>query len=251
MGCLESAGCGCLALLLFFGALPSILGDPLGKLVLLAALSAALVAHLRRVRARDSSSPKQRPRNLATGILICGMVLVTASLFNPSNRKARVQDPGSQVTPRTSAPPTSMPRRSVEAQTESAQGAESSVAPRTPAESLGRTIIGARREAVITQFSSHEWTRNYRYESNVDAEAVKFESEDLIIVVDFDERGVAEGVSFLTQGPSLRVDDPSGCYVATHLEDLLSWARGIHEVSYEVDAQPHPCELYVGRTHLE
>jgi len=113
---------------------------------------------------------------------------------------------------------------------------------RDPVAEAPTSIIGSTRGQVASMFSGGEWTRDRGYETNVDAQAVKFVSNEVLVVIAFDQRGVAEGVAFLSR------DSYENCYVGRRLDWLLEWACGTRAMRYESD--PSGCEVYIGDVHM-
>lgn len=108
-----------------------------------------------------------------------------------------------------------------------------------------KAILGSTRSEVIEMFKT--WRRNYKFEK-VRANGVKFENEDLMVVVLFNVDGMADGVSFL----SMDVSDLTGktSYVYRNYTELINWATGGKKVRIENNAgSTYPCEVYIGNMY--
>lgn len=114
-------------------------------------------------------------------------------------------------------------------------------------------IIGATREQIRTMFSGWEYVP--RYEQNVDPHAMKFQNNDLIVVVDFDSNMIAEGVSFLSNGKDFSYGElgdavtGKGSYVDIHYNELVQWATGGENFKVDKDVTQYPVEIYIGNYH--
>ena len=113
--------------------------------------------------------------------------------------------------------------------------------------SIGNEVIlGSLKDKVVELFK--DWERSINYETNVDPKGLKFTNRDLIVVVDFNDQGIAEGVSFLTN----KVDDMTGktAYVNLHQKELLDWAGATKETKIEYNkTSEFPIEMYIGSCH--
>jgi hypothetical protein len=109
-----------------------------------------------------------------------------------------------------------------------------------------RVILGSTKAEVIEIFNLKGWTRNFRYEEKVNRKGIKFENQDLIVVILFNDNGIAEGVAFLSQD----VSDPTGknSYANKNYQTLVNLATGGQKVKVENNKGTHyPNEVYIGK----
>jgi len=111
------------------------------------------------------------------------------------------------------------------------------------AQAMQKPILGSTRDEILERFKA--WKRSLRYETQVRRNALKFENPELIVVVFFDNQGIAEGVAFLSQD----VSDLTGknSYVNKNYETLIKLATGGGKVRVENNkGTPYPNEIYIG-----
>lgn len=111
------------------------------------------------------------------------------------------------------------------------------------AQAMQKPILGSTRDEILERFKA--WKRSLRYETQVQRNALKFENPDLIVVVLFDNREMAEGVAFLSQD----VSDPTGktSYVNKNYEMLIKLATGGGKMKVENNkGTAYPNEIYIG-----
>lgn len=111
------------------------------------------------------------------------------------------------------------------------------------AQAMHKPILGSTRDEILERFKA--WKRSLRYETQVRRNALKFENPELIVVVFFDNKGIAEGVAFLSQD----VSDLTGknSYVNKNYETLIKIATGGTKVRVENNkGTPYPNEIYIG-----
>lgn len=108
-----------------------------------------------------------------------------------------------------------------------------------------KIILGSTRDKVHKMFADYK--TDDEYVKNVDANAVKFVNENLIVVIDFDSNGKAEGVSFLSKDAK---DDGKNSYVNKHYDELIKLAAGGNDVKVEKNVTTkYPIEIYIGNVH--
>ena len=89
-------------------------------------------------------------------------------------------------------------------------------------------------------------------EENMNTNAVKFDNQNLTIVVDFDSKGKAEGVSFLSNNFTKFnvLGDGKDSYVNKHYDELLELATGGKSVTVVKNpSSKYPTEIYIGNVH--
>lgn len=112
-------------------------------------------------------------------------------------------------------------------------------------------ILGSTRDEIVQLFSK-DYTRNEKYEQNVDSDAIKFENENMIIVVCFDNNGKAEGVSFLSNNfNEMNIETGENAYTAKNYDDLVNLATDNKDIAIEYNKPntKYPIEIYIGNTH--
>lgn len=111
-------------------------------------------------------------------------------------------------------------------------------------------ILGSNKNDVCNFFYDYKIDKNY--EKNVDVDGIKFFNEDMIVVIDFDKSGIAEGVSFLSNNFSdFQVDgDCKNSYVNMHYDELVKLATGGKDIKIEKNvSSEYPVEIYIGNIH--
>ncbi|HHD2779509.1 TPA: hypothetical protein ACOTG6_000224 [Clostridium perfringens] len=114
--------------------------------------------------------------------------------------------------------------------------------------SVPNQILGSNRNQIINLFK--DYSIDKRYEEVVDKNAIKFENENMIVVVTFDNSGKAEGVSFLSS-MNYKNEDGSDSYVNKNYDKLINLACGENKkVKIERDSSSkYPVEIYIGNLH--
>lgn len=108
-----------------------------------------------------------------------------------------------------------------------------------------KIILGSTRDEARKMFTDYKIDNEYV--KNVDANAVKFVNENLLVVIDFDTNGKAEGVSFLSNDTN---GDGKESYVNKHYDELIKLATGGKSVKVEKNATTkYPIEIYIGNVH--
>jgi len=116
-------------------------------------------------------------------------------------------------------------------------------------------IIGSTKDDVKKILS--DYSINSNYTNNVDTNALKFENSNLMIVVDFNSKGIAEGICFISIN-SNEMDGLTGegSYVSKHYDNLIKLASDNKSIKIENDMkydktklQKKPFELYIGNLH--
>ena len=113
-------------------------------------------------------------------------------------------------------------------------------------ENIKQNILNSKKEQIIAYFKN--WKRVYAYEKNVDPNSLKFENNDLIILIFFNKNNIAEGVSFLSQD----ISDTTGfnSYVNKNYNKLLNWATNKKNVLIDKNrSTKYPVDLHIGNIH--
>ena len=108
-------------------------------------------------------------------------------------------------------------------------------------------IIGSTKEEVISMLD--EYTIDSKYTENVDKNALKFQDENLLIVVDFNSSGIAEGVYFLSNNKDMDFVTGEGSYVSKNYDELLKLATSNKNLKIVNDVFEYTVEFGVGDLH--
>lgn len=114
-------------------------------------------------------------------------------------------------------------------------------------EGTPKKIIGSTRNQILKLFQNYRIDK--RYEEVVNSNAIKFENDDCIVVVNFDKNKKAKGVSFLSS-MNYKSDDGKDSYVNKNYDKLIKLACGNEKVKIERDySAKYPIEIYIGNMH--
>ena len=111
-------------------------------------------------------------------------------------------------------------------------------------------ILESNKNEVCDFFYDYRIDRNY--EKNVDVDVIKFFNEDMIVVIDFDNSSIAEGVSFLSNNLSdFQVDgDCKNSYVNMYYDELVKMTTRAKNIKIEKNvSSEYPAEIYIGNIH--
>ncbi|TYC86373.1 hypothetical protein FXB42_06715 [Acetobacterium wieringae] len=112
-----------------------------------------------------------------------------------------------------------------------------------------KQILGSSQEQVKELLKAYKI--NTAYQNNVDPNAIKFEGKDLIIVIEFDSNGLAEGVIYISGDGAY---SGKGSYVDLNYDKIISFATGGGNYPIANNVNPdvgfeYPTEIYIGTMH--